>query len=456
MKKPIPSPPRARSAPLEGGRAAWIGLGALIAGLPWFYYRGWPTRDLMNDLKWPVAAGGLGVVMLCLIPLRGRVTETDGGSGKENLRILLAGAALIVSGLGISVLLSPARSLGIRTGLHEGMFVAACCALASVRLSDRTLKPLLALYLGSASLQAALTIWQWKFGLGTLQAPGRLAMVGTMGNPEYVAGWLAPATAISLTWLTQAGIRRRTSALLAVSTTVTGCSIILSGGRGAAIAVAAGTLCAWAMGRFCGMREKPADARPRRHWKASLITIVATLAGILALSALLSPEVRRQSLAGRIGEMFDPYSISVRHRVGLMIVTANMIAERPFAGSGPGRFAAAFDQTRGRLAREASSMGVWAFNDIQGDQPAMEAHCDWLQWWAEYGLLPFLGLLLMTGASLAALTEFRTDGENPIRLLLLAGLVALMVHMLFGFPLHRADRALLFWSLLAMGHAIRR
>ena len=179
---------------------------------------------------------------------------------------------------------------------------------------------------------------------------------------------------------------------------------------------------------------------------------VCLLAVALVIAAVgLGGAARRQNLIARVADTFDPYSISIRHRIGLVIVTSSMIAEHPIIGAGPGRYGPAFDRARGRLAERSEGVGSWVFNDFLNDQAASEAHSDPLQWWAEYGLLPILGLILMMASSFVALVRaMRSGGPNHLAALLLAALLALSISMLFAFPLQRPSRAILFWCLLGM------
>lgn len=418
---------------------------------PWILAPWWPTREPHVDLKWPFVA--LGLLLFAGASFFEPAARTDW----EVLRRdacklgLIIGSLLIVVGLMASTLASPARSLGFQVTLRESLFVLAAVRIATLAPKRKAVTVLLAGYLVSASLQAALTLLQWQRSGGL-----RGAMLGTLGNPEYVAGWLAPAFAIAMIWATRAGVTMKQRLLLGAAALLAGGSIVLSGGRGAALGAVAGIAAPWLALRFGGKpAERKARAAPaaKRSRRAVWIASAAAALIIVVLATVLGPRARHQSLFGRMAEVFDPYSISIRHRIGLMVVTSHMIARNPVLGAGPGRFGAAFDTERGELARESGAIGQWVFNDFMSDRTATEAHCDPLQWWAEYGLLPFLGLAMIIAGTLASLiAQIRAAPDQLIPKLLLAALVVIIVGMLFAFPLHRPTRAVLFWVLVGISN----
>jgi O-antigen ligase len=186
---------------------------------------------------------------------------------------------------------------------------------------------------------------------------------------------------------------------------------------------------------------------------------LGTLAAALILGALWlvqNPSTRRGALPARLAEMTNLYSPSMRHRVGLLAVTGRMIADRPFVGSGPGLYGAAFSRTQARLAQTESGVGFWIFGDLLAGHVVEQAHSDPLQWWAEYGLLPLIGLLLMLGRALAgsaAILRERQSRPQPGQVWLAgmwAALATLSLNMWVSFPLHTPTRALTFWALLGL------
>ncbi len=459
-----------------GARRFWIALGLLLALIAWVFVPGQSTKEPLVDFKWPFLA--LGVAIVFILSLRAPSDRTFFKSSPA--KPLSVAFALIAVGLVIASIFSPAPSLAWRTAAREFIFIILAARLATMRLTRGVALGIASAYFASAGLQAALTLVQWALAGRTGGAvSARFAMVGTLGNPEYMAGWLAPACvgAIVLAVSGRASARVRIAAGAVAA--LTGASVFLSGGRGAALgAVAALGLLVivglWKSRNAGGAMAQGNDPGAERvngqdpcqelgrvtgGIRALAPGALAVLIGAALLAGgalMLGPEARRQSLLGRGEQMFNPYSTSIRHRTGLLVVTAHMIRENPILGWGPGRYTVGFDLTRGRLARESDSVGPWVFNEFFNDRAALEAHSDPLQWWAEYGLAPFLGLMLLTASTIVTGIALARSPDEPVAARIwLAVFAALAVGMLFNFPLHRPSRAVLFWAAAGLIHALR-
>jgi len=424
------------------------GILALAAGaalLPWLAAPWWPVRDAWNDFKWPAMQAVLLIVSaLFLFDLKISAPQSARAFLRSNANYVL-GIALIIGGLLLSVCVSPVSSLGMRIFLREAPLVIVALLLCVRGVSEKELRIVLFGLLASAFAQALLILSQFFGVLAPAGVTGRAAMVGTFGNPEYAAGWLAPlgAAAFAGAILVRERISSRSRIAFGFVFGAIALAIILGGGRGAALSAIIASAITFRLLRSNSSRL--------------IRTKSALIAGGLLVLVLIGAFVPglRQALPGRLVEMLDPYSVSIRHRIGLMTVTSHMIASDPLFGTGPGLYAAGFDQMRGHMAEESDEVGIWVFNEIMGDQTANEAHSDPLQWWAEYGTLSFIGLLLVISSALGRLWGVLKSSNRPTEsALIFAALLTLTIGMFFSFPLHRPDRALLFWILVGLAHAI--
>lgn len=458
-------------------------LGLWVAAIPFAVMLWSGANTSFLALKWPVAA--LGTVVFIALAWREqlrRAAQPDISALALRTWILgepfLTGAALIAVGLTLSSIFSPVPGLGLLTTLRESVFLLLAVGLFVHRPRPGEIRWIMICLLVTAGVQSALAIAQGFFPSamdvltpGIATRTGRAAMIGTMGNPEYLASWVAPAVAASVALLISRRLSPGEKTVVAVVALLGAAMIFLSGGRGAILSAGAGLAIA-----FFVFRPGSTSAQTNGRFKLGLIVGgglagVAALAGValLAFMSLGSPNANRTNLANRdaneapdtrrgmlprrIASTLNLHSASMRHRVGLYTITGRMITRDPIFGAGPGRFSNAFARTQGELARDEQGIGFWALNDIISGHYSGSAHCDPLQWWAEYGLLPFLGLTLMIMRALTgAANRLRQSRPHP-DIWLIAVWVALLVTfgtMWTSFPLHLPDRALTFWVLLAL------
>jgi len=473
----------------------------LLAALPWCVWPSGLWLDPLTDPKWPLGCAGMVACLLLIV----REERAGGGEWPLAPRGLwpgpfAAGAGLIVAGLLLSAAASPVRGLGLLTALRESFYPLFALVLALRPPARSELRWVLGCLLVSMSFEALLALGQyfvpdWTDALTfkTGLPAGRGSMIGTIGNPEYLVGWLAMGLAAAVALALGRGAPERRGRdplplLAAVAGALSLLMIFVSGGRGAALAVAA-ALAALGVVMFMAGRLQRAPKRAddqdselsgqdsargsifpivpiaplrkptanflRRGWIFAVAGLMLTI--LIVFSAVQNPQARHGSLPDRLRNLADFYTPSMRHRIGLLAVTSQMIRERPLLGAGPGLYAHGFALTQGALAAAQPGVGFWAFGDVLAEVVVSEAHCDPLQWWAEYGLLPFAGLLLMLSAALAGAWKSLGPGASPserhrrtLTAALWAAVAAMGVDMWVAFPLHFPVRALTFWSLLGL------
>lgn len=231
--------------------------------------------------------------------------------------------------------------------------------------------------------EAALMLLQ-RFGLDPVfgeatrsiaYGPGR--MIGTVGYQNQAAEFLGVALcAATARWRSLRGCAAAAVMLAAIA---------LTGNRGAIAGLAAVALVAAAVrliGRLRG-RQRAKTARPR----AGLLRAVAVFGVAVAVAGAM---VAMPQTRGRFAELANPErSVSVRSRAWMARVALSLWRDNPVFGAGAGAYGREYIDRLGALLpqkKEHSLLGalVWA----------REAHCDPLQFAAEFGIV---GVALMAG-----------------------------------------------------------
>ncbi len=434
-------------------RPPFLLLGAALVVLPFVLWPG-GSLDPTGHLRWPLVFAAIGVFVVLAFRLP---SEPSHSPRPLSYRAVLAEpfigiAAIAASAILLSALASPAPLLGFRYALREWAFIAFACVLARLRPRPAELRFFLAALCLVTAAQAALTLLQAAFPgplfallrYGRPPSTLRASMLGTFGNPEVAASFLAiggaAAAALFAAGRSPLAVPPRLRRLAAATFLLAALSIILSGGRGAFLGLLASLPVAWLIHR----RTAAAAPAPRRG--RALAIAAAALLLLATLLLAVRPPQPGQGLPARLAELADRSAPSVRHRLGLIAISWQMILDRPLSGTGPGRWGAAYGDTLARLALAPGGDAYWQFADDTSALFPEQAHCDYLQWGSEYGLPALAGLL---GLILAALTAGLRPPLAPSAPLA-AALVALAVTMAVGYPLRDPVRALIFWSLLGL------
>ena len=293
-----------------------------------------------------------------------------------------------------------AAALGTLRGHADPVALALIAAAATLAIAggplelspERVLVPLAA-----AGAPVACVVLLQRAGLDPFAALGwsivqtgaRLRLYGTLGNPDFVAGFLAPAllAALGLAWLT----RRRRWLAIAVLQLLALCLLrsfatVLALSAGAAV---------WLW------------ARPR----ARVLAIAAV--GLVALGLATSGRPLVRTVEGRL----YVWQVALPH-----------LRERPLFGHGPG--ASYHRWSSWEAQRSAEGRG-----DPRFSATVTHLDCDLLEVALDEGLIGLAGLVLLLGAGLAeGLRRARTD---PASLVATSALAAILARALVDFSLQR-------------------
>jgi len=293
---------------------------------------------------------------------------------------------------------------------------------------------------------AGINPFAFAYDLAQLAPETRSRAISTLGNPEYVGGYLAATSAAAL---------------------VAGLVSLARGGRGAKFAALAwlapggvlavcmlatgtrGALLGWAAGIAVGSAWVVAGGW-RLPWR--LMGVVAGGGALMLLALMVVPNPSRDFLlnnASRYRDLLDWQSPSVTERVLFNLAGADIALRHPLFGVGPGGFESSYYPALGTMEERDPGGGIKLLVSRASEKGAGNAHNDYLQFAAEIGL-PGLVLFLGMAAALLLCPASASGGScEPLLPALRAGLAALLVSSLFSFPLRTPGRATLFWALVA-------
>ncbi len=281
---------------------------------------------------------------------------------------------------------------------------------------------------GAVAVVSAVTLAQW-WGLDPFAAAGwvpaiqggsaRLRTYGTLGNPNFVAAWLATTVpfVVALAWQAHA-LGRRALSVVCGSILVMGLgAVAATGSRGGALGLAV-ALSVVAM----VVPRRPPGARRR-----ALGAIVAVAIGVsLAWCSTARPHT--DTLAGRayIWRIAAPHAF-----------------ERPVAGWGPGAFELVYHDWQGTAPTHESDR-VFA-------GPQQRAHNDYLEALVERGVPGFAATCLLVGVVLAvAIRQQRRGTGREFTAAAVAAVLAVGAVALVDFPLARPAEIAALWAAVAV------
>ena len=272
-------------------------------------------------------------------------------------------------------------------------------------------------------------------------------MISTVGNPEYLGGFLAPLVLLAgINVFQRISIVKKILFFLLTMFFLIG--LFLTGSRGPIIGLMAGGIF------LLVYLYRIANESLRRKIPITLLVIFACIAAVVAIFSFPNPlNPRNQKIMQRFFNLANPRSESVKERILFYSIGSEMIMERPVFGKGQGMFRVEFYPALQKLEEKDERAGVRRFITELENRVADYTHNDYLQIWIENGTLGFLcftlGIFLLLYHALRALKNTRDrPGGYLTSLGFSAALICLLVNAAFSFPMQTPSRAVLFWILM--------
>ena len=344
------------------------------------------------NLRWRSLSRRLGLGLLAFSALFFFTALEDAYVLPQRIGLALGALGLVAGAWGLPLPLSPVFGLGLvffawRCLCHLNspdapaslpwfavqipeffLFLGATVAMADPALRRRAAAALLVAS-GLGAVYALLAPMGWEpFVRGAVDLGFGRRAHGTLGNPDFLGGWLAMLLPLALTCgLASKGTARNWALGLAgLLTGVLALTLVRGSWVAAGVGCVVGFLVLGAKG-FVGLH---------RQWR-SLVGAGLLAGGVLAVLTLGSPAGR-----GRLREAADLHSEAWKSRVFMASIALDLAREHPLTGVGGGSFEMEYLRRQGER--------LWT-DRSQPFRLTEDAHNDWVQAAAETG---FFGLLV--------------------------------------------------------------
>ena len=343
--------------------------------------------------------------------------------------------ALALIGAG-SVVWSSHPAVSLERGQYFATYILLFAMALSVMRHAEARSALATALTLSGAIVSVYVLLQYTLGdpiFGASDLSGKWRTFGTLGNPNWTGEFLAVTALVSLGQLISIRSSSRSSPtsnrishhvrLAALILMILALAATLA--RGAWLAFIIGAIAFVVVRRF-------SEAPP----KLKSIALGVSATTVAAVAVVVIPLLTSPASVDHLLNLK-----SVKGRIWMSAVTWKMIEGAPLIGHGLGTFGLLFPNYQA----EAFSQ-PWAEPYISNASFTSYAHNDYLQLWAELGLI---GLLAFGALVWIVLKRGKALAGDPIALGCWAGVISLLINAAVAFPFHLPTTLMLFVVLIA-------
>jgi len=278
---------------------------------------------------------------------------------------------------------------------------------------------------------------------------GRQKVFGLFGNVNYFAEYLIIPLSIAVSQLFSSGQWLK-KILLLIAVVAMGTTLLLTFTRSSYLGFAFALIIIFSL--FLSGRK---NKFLRRNKKGVIIFVVIAL--MFSLLFFIPNPLNKEGTPFfkikervSISKMLDSYSI--KRRLSTWGFTLLMIRDNPLLGSGIGTFQYNTLRYQARFLEENGNRSKFVYGI------ADKAHNEYLQLWAELGIVGlaiclwlFISFFL---AGIKFLKNTKNDEKKAIMIGFIGATTAVLIDSLFSFPLHLPATVFLFWLTLGLSISI--
>ena len=275
---------------------------------------------------------------------------------------------------------------------------------------------------------------------------GRMRVFGLIGNAGYFAGYLILPLSIAIPLFFVSKNRNR-KILLLIGILTMGTTFILTFTRSSYLALSVSLIFMFFL--FLLSRGKRFIKDNKKIFIIILTAIIIVAFLFIIPNTVSKPGTVISQIKGRTSIARLKNDITSNARIAIWKFTGIMIKDRPILGSGIGTY------KYNTLRYQAKFLEQGDNRSIYGYSWADKAHNEYLQLWAELGIIGlaiFIWLIITYfNQGIRYLKREMDEQKQGIMIGLMGGVVAFLIDSIFWFPLHLSANLSLFWLFIGLG-----